>query len=331
MKLNKSKISKKFLEIRPKYDRLGINVQQALETFLKENKIPFLSIQNRVKQLDSFLEKIDRKSYTNPFDDIEDICGIRIICYYQSDIQRIKDIITSEFIITENQIKEDLLQATEFGYRSTHFIVKIKNEWTKAPNYRNLSELKFEVQVRTILMHSWAEIEHKLSYKSETHIPKELRRKFSRISAKLEEADEQFEEIKNSVEYNKKQLLEQANRNQKFNSNTELNLDTLQAFLDFAFPKREKDIDQTSELLNEMIKYSISFEEIIDGYEIYKDTLVSIEEEIIEREHLEFEVGSLFAQSGALRTLFELISDSYFKEMYDSDPDIDLIEKWKKK
>ena len=50
MKINKTKISKEFLEVKSKYDRLGINVQQAMETFLKEKNIPFLSIQNRVKE-----------------------------------------------------------------------------------------------------------------------------------------------------------------------------------------------------------------------------------------------------------------------------------------
>lgn len=328
MKINKNNISKEFIELKPKYDRLGINVQQALETFLKEKEIPFLSIQFRIKQLDSFLEKIERKGYQNPFTEIEDICAIRIICYYQSDITRIQDIITTEFEIKENQNKEELLEVTEFGYRSTHFIAQIKSDWSSAPNYRSLSELKFEVQVRTILMHSWAEIEHKLSYKSENHIPKELRRKFSRISAKLEEADEQFEEIKNSIQLNKKLLLEQANRDKRFNYNTELNLDSLQAFLDFAFPAREKDIQATSEVLNEMIEYEITFEDIIKGYEIHKENIQKIENETIERHNWGLEDGTLFIQVGALRTLFELINDKYFEDRSDL-LDKDILEKFR--
>lgn len=203
MKLNKSQHSETFAQARPLYEKLGLNVQQALMTFLNERKIQYLSIQYRIKSIKSFLEKVERKSYVDPLNDVEDICGIRIICYYQSDIKKIQEIILSEFLISENQNKEELLQATEFGYRSTHFIAQIKKDWTRAPNYRNLDTLKFEVQVRTVLMHSWAEIEHKLSYKSEMQIPKELRRKFSRISAKLEEADEQFEEIKDSIEERK--------------------------------------------------------------------------------------------------------------------------------
>jgi len=326
--MNKNTISKKFLELKSNYDRLGINTQQALETFLKEKEIPFLSIQYRTKQLDSFLDKIENKNYQNPLDEIEDICGIRIICYYQSDIIKIQNIITSEFEIKENQNKEELLDATEFGYRSTHLIAKIKNEWTKAPNYRNLNELKFEVQIRTILMHSWAEIEHKLSYKSKTHIPKDLRRKFSRISAKLEESDEQFEEIKNSIEQNKKRLVEQATKDKKFNDNTELNLDSLQVFLDFAFPTRQKDIEQTSALLNEMFKYSIPFEKLIKGYEKNKENILHIEKEIIENNMIERGDGVLFTQSGASRTLFELIDDKYFEDRSDH-PDSDILEKWR--
>ena len=61
--------------------------------------------------------------------------------------------------------------------------------------FRDYADFKVEIQIRTILMHAWAEIEHRLAYKKQAHIPSHLRRKFSRISAKLEEADEQFEEL----------------------------------------------------------------------------------------------------------------------------------------
>lgn len=120
------KFSRTFLEFQPNYEKLGLNIQQTLETFLTENDIPYLSIKYRVKEQASFLEKIERKKYKNPFDEIEDICGIRVICYFQNDIEKIKNIILKEFDITENQTKQELLNATEFGYRSTHFIAKIK-------------------------------------------------------------------------------------------------------------------------------------------------------------------------------------------------------------
>lgn len=162
MDLNEA--SQNFSRLESKYDKLGSNLVPAIELFLKENNIGFLSINYRLKDKTSFLEKIERKNYERPFEQIEDICGIRIICYYQSDVNMISDIIRKELDVLESQDKEDLLNSDQFGYRSTHFIVKIKSNWLEAPNYRGLENLKAEIQVRTILMHAWAEIEHKLAY-----------------------------------------------------------------------------------------------------------------------------------------------------------------------
>ena len=180
-------------------------------------------------------------------------------------------------------------------------------------------------------MHSWAEIEHKLAYKSEIDIPKDLRRKFSFISAVLEDADIKFEEIKNTITENKSKLIREAKENQKFNETIELNLDNLQAFLDYAFENREKDIDQTREVLNEMIEYDISFPKLIEDYEKYKDVLKLIEsEENIRRGANNNSVDTIYwHQSGAIRTLMDLKDEKYFNSR-PQNPFRYIIEKYRK-
>jgi len=190
----------KYKELLPQYENLGQNISQALELLLKEKDISCLSISYRIKESDSFFEKLKRKRYKDPFEEIEDICGVRVICYYQSDVEKITEIIKKEFDVIENDNKVENLEYDQFGYRSSHFIIKIKKEWLSTPNYRGLENLKTELQIRTVLMHAWAEIEHKLAYKSKLQIPKEFQRKLARISAKLEESDEQFEDIKNQIQ-----------------------------------------------------------------------------------------------------------------------------------
>jgi hypothetical protein len=56
--------------------------------------------------------------------------------------------------------------------------------------------LKFEIQVRSILQHAWAEIEHDLGYKSKQSVPKQIRRRFSRVAGLLELADAEFAAIR---------------------------------------------------------------------------------------------------------------------------------------
>lgn len=337
--MSNTKFADEFIKLKPKYEKLGLNVQQALVTLLNENDIPYLSIKYRIKEQISFLEKIDRKKYKNPFHEIEDICGVRIICYFQNDIEKIQEIILKEFNISENQSKQELLNATEFGYRSTHLIAKIKDEWTSTPTYRELNNLKFEIQIRTILMHSWAEIEHKLAYKSESDIPKELRRKFSFISAVLEDADIKFEEIKNQIEKNKAELINKAHIEDRFDESTELNLDTLQAFLDYAFENRVRDIEDTRSILNEMKEFNIPFKKLILGFEKARDILNLIENEETEVKralyHSEYldenDIDPVYwHQTGAVRTLLDLIDDKYFNSRLDN-PSSDVIKKYREK
>lgn len=332
-KFDNKKITQQFKDLTTKYEKLGLNLTQALELLLKEMNIPYLSISYRIKESDSFIGKIERKNYLKPFEEIEDICGVRIICYYQSDVEKIKNVIFKELDVIDDENKEENLEFDQFGYRSMHFIVKIKKNWLNTPNYRGLENLKAELQIRTILMHAWAEIEHKLAYKSKSQIPKEFRRKLSRISAKLEESDEQFEDIKNLIEQNKTALIESANESEKFDSSVEFNLDNLQAFLDYAFPDRDKDIKLTRGLFEEMIENNISLKTLSEGFEKTKKILRDVEKEgasLFFKETYDDNILYLI-QVGAARMILDLVDEQYFNSriQFKDEEDIELTNKYK--
>ena len=65
--------------------------------------------------------------------------------------------------------------------------------------YSSYGEQKFEFQIRTILQHSWAEIEHDLGYKGEFEIPSTAKRTFYRVAALLEQADIEFVKLKSTI------------------------------------------------------------------------------------------------------------------------------------
>ena len=134
--MNKEELQNKYDELYPLYKRLGENIKDALIQFLNENKIDYLDVEFRVKTFKSFYEKIERKSYKDPFKEIQDVCGLRIINYYSSDLDKITELINNEFNIVESIDKKDELDDDRFGYRSYHFIANLKKEWLKAPNYR---------------------------------------------------------------------------------------------------------------------------------------------------------------------------------------------------
>ncbi|AZB09969.1 (p)ppGpp synthetase [Chryseobacterium sp. G0162] len=323
--MNKEDIEKHYSENKSQYENLADNIKQALKTFFGENNISFHSISSRIKELESYIEKIDRKGYENPIEQIEDFCGVRIICYYPLDLDKIATIINDEFEVIESIDKSANMEADRFGYRSNHYIVKIKKDWLKAPNYRGLEHLKAEIQVRTILMHSWADIEHKLAYKKQDDIPKEFRRKLYQLSALLEIADAQFQELKNNKENFKSSLIKSDKEGSDFfDIKSDLNLDSLQAYLDFNFPDRKK-ID-TSDLLEELKKLGISLEEI-ERYRVETiDILPKVEEEIMTE-------GRMF-QIGIIRALLDLKSDIYWKKRPEKMKEShwgEVMQKWRKK
>jgi putative GTP pyrophosphokinase len=240
---NAGEIHDQYKNCKDNYNKLGINLAQALELFLKERDIKVLSIDYRVKDDSSFAEKIDRKHYENPFDEIEDICGIRIICYYQSDVEKISEVLRQEFTVIENQDKETLLKADQFGYRSTHFIIKIKEEWNKAPNYRGLENLKAEIQIRTVLMHAWAEIEHKLVYKNANQIPTEYREEFAEIAALLKVSDKKFEKLRENITNVNNKASENVEKDEV--GGVELNRQRLSTFLDKYSTKAVKNVQDS--------------------------------------------------------------------------------------
>jgi len=281
--MKQSEIKEKHSALSSKYDRLGKNLVEAISSFLIDEGIPFVSVNYRIKTFDSFFEKIDRKNYKIPFEEIEDFCGLRIICYYASDITKIESIIKRELNELNSEDKADSLGLKEFAYRSVHKIAKIKDDWTATPNYRGLNDLKIEIQIRTILMHAWAEIEHKLNYKSDAQVPSTFQRKLFRLSAKFEEADEQFEELRNGINDYRKTIIEKTNIENRFDVHQDFNLDSFTAFLNYHFPESqpidESRIDSAFEILE---KHNIGFEDLEMAIKKTKPFVKEISKDLID-------------------------------------------------
>lgn len=187
-------MKKEFDEISKKYSYLAKTVSSIIEEFLSKKNIEYSDVVYRIKTYESFIEKIKRKGYQDPFNDIIDICGIRIIYLYNKDLKEIISILATEFNVEESENKIDDLNPDQFGYRSHHIVATIKTEWAMAPQYRDSGGLKIEFQVRSLLMHSWANISHQLFYKKETYSTL-IKRRLFRLSALMEMADSEIDSL----------------------------------------------------------------------------------------------------------------------------------------
>ncbi len=173
-----------------------------LDELLKNRGLKVHSVTGRVKQRDSFAQKVERtESPYETFTDITDITGVRIITYFADDVDRIAQVIRDEFEIDmANSVdKRDLLVPDRFGYLSLHYVISLSPTRVGLSEYKRHTGLKAEIQIRSILQHAWAEIEHDLGYKTALGVPRAVRRQFSRLAGLLEIADNEFTSIRNEL------------------------------------------------------------------------------------------------------------------------------------
>jgi ppGpp synthetase/RelA/SpoT-type nucleotidyltranferase len=155
-------------------------------------------ISSRAKDRESALWKIRRKGYSDPSRQLTDTIGVRVITYYESDVDRVVQKLANEFEIDPKRSvdKRRALDLRSFGYRSVHLIARLKGHRASSPEYAALTGRWFEIQVRSILEHAWAEIEHEVVYKSGIGYPLGIERRFAAIAGTLELIEKEFLALK---------------------------------------------------------------------------------------------------------------------------------------
>ena len=197
-------LATEFQSARPKYEAFVGNIASLLSSLLRAKGIEHLPIEGRTKSIESFKAKLARPEKEEKYKsivDMTDLAGVRVVAYYEKDVEQICDVITSNFEVDEKNSsdKTGTIEADRFGYLSKHFVVKHGHQRSDLPENRQFRDLKVEIQIRTVVQHAWAVIDRRLRYNNEADIPRELRRKLFRVSALLELADKEFSEIDTAV------------------------------------------------------------------------------------------------------------------------------------
>ncbi len=231
---DKPELIRHFIRELPQYEQLCVEVAYILEKHIRESKIEFSSITYRAKSLNSFAEKIIRKKYKDPFSEITDIAGVRLVHLYKSDFPILKEIIHSEFEVIEEVDTVEIQGTDKFGYSAFHFLVRLGRRSSGA-RYDDLKGLVCEIQTRTVLQDAWAIIGHHLSYKEKAAVPEILSRKLNSVVGLFEMADDQFDRIRTERESYLTQVNSKLNKKTEF-LEQKINLDTVRAFLKWHFP-----------------------------------------------------------------------------------------------
>jgi putative GTP pyrophosphokinase len=188
-----------------KYEPARILVTHDLETLL-EAKFSHLNsrllVKGRLKDFASFYKKYigilkvrAAEQDSEPDPQITDLIGLRVVCPFLEDMKEAEKIIKDNYEVVEIEHKGAGYSFKEFGYESTHFLVKIPRSILEGRG--DCGCQCAEIQVRTILQDAWAEVEHELVYKAEfTPFDEPMKRKLAAINASLSLADTVFQEIR---------------------------------------------------------------------------------------------------------------------------------------
>jgi len=177
--------------------------------------------------------------------------GLRVVCLFLSDIERVAKVVKESFEVLEEDNKIEGREISSFGYMSFHFTVQMKRSFS-GPRYDAIASIPFEIQVRTIAMDAWATTSHYLDYKSDVDVPSDLRRDFYALSGLFYVADRHFEMFFRSSQ-TVRERIESTLARPKPELKQKLNLDSLTAYLKSKFPDRKDGEKQSiSQLVSEL-------------------------------------------------------------------------------
>lgn len=182
----------RWTEDEEKYKRLEKLVADFFENQISSTEL-LPTVTHRVKPLISMVKTAIKKGKN--YDDIGDKLGFRIICHFKSELPVIKKFLVSSFDVRRYECKADGLKFDALGYVSDHYDVSIKSEIPWFADAEDLKSFIFEIQVRTICQHAWADVAHSLSYKQDIDLDQDTKRRIFRLTSLLEICDDEFDDV----------------------------------------------------------------------------------------------------------------------------------------
>ncbi|MDX2087050.1 MAG: hypothetical protein SFX73_04325 [Kofleriaceae bacterium] len=181
--------------VSPTLHARGEGLCRDVASWLREAGIKLHSVTARVKDHASLARKLARpdRSYVELWD-ITDLLGLRVITYFEDDVDRVGRVLEARLSIdlTRSIDKRKHAEPGRFGYRSLHYVFGLRCDGVP-------ESARAEIQIRTLLEHTWAEIEHDLGYKAPGAVPADVRRRLSRVASMLELADLEFVAIRDEL------------------------------------------------------------------------------------------------------------------------------------
>ena len=159
---------------------------------------PIEHIKSRIKSPESIVKKLKRYGHETSIENmvkyVNDIAGVRLICSFTSDIYRLAGMIGNQSDLKVLSIKDYIKNPKESGYKSYHMLVSV-------PIFLSDSvvDTKVEIQIRTIAMDFWANLEHKIYDKFEGNAPEYISRDLRECADMVSALDEKMLSLNEAI------------------------------------------------------------------------------------------------------------------------------------
>lgn len=173
-----------------------------LQFYLKELMSDFPridSVTSRAKDPDRYFAKATKTDkegkvkYDEPRFSIQDQIGARINVLYLSDVECVRNHLTTHMKYIEETSKSPDDDAA-FGYFGYHFIFQTPDDIISDDHKDAVPEF-FELQIKTLFQHAWSETHHDIGYKAPRQLTSDESRNIAFTAAQAWGADKIFEEL----------------------------------------------------------------------------------------------------------------------------------------
>ncbi|MBE1463809.1 hypothetical protein [Kibdelosporangium phytohabitans] len=196
---------------------LGLKrVADALSAITRDRTLFNLSQQRRlrvepgrIKEADRLLAKSQNPKYagrikdpSDVFDVITDVAATRVTCNTVRDVQAITRAVQNSATlpppagISKEKVSEDYIeQPKPSGYRAVHLLVEVD-----VPQGSKYVPVVCEIQIRTLLQHSWGELTHEDTFKPGVRVPQLVTSLSKRLATALAVLDEIAQDLRDELE-----------------------------------------------------------------------------------------------------------------------------------
>lgn len=186
------------------YQEYSRRMKHLLQDLISRESVQVYALEGWAKTPDEFFNELSNKRGVlpaDPFRDVPDLATVRILLYFPTDVITVEKVIQEEFLVDlpRSTTSKDLEDPDIFGYKSIIYDVSLKSDRGRLREWEKYRDLKLHVQVRTMLQEAWAAVSPEISGTTDVVTKGKLKRKLSRVSALLEEADEDFHYLREAA------------------------------------------------------------------------------------------------------------------------------------